>query len=109
MDTLAGFDAALLQRAGLHDFVDQVISIDEVEHRKPHREVYLHCAKKLGLERQRLAPVATHPWDVQGERGSGLIAGYVARDGATFPAAMEAPDFRGTTLVEVVAGLMDPA
>ncbi len=32
----------------------------------------------------------------------------VARDGATFPAAMEAPDLRGTTLVEVATGLIDP-
>ncbi len=100
--------SALLERAGLRHLVQQVISIDDIGHWKPHREVYLHCAKKLGLAPHQLALVAAHPWDVQGARRSGLIAGYVARDGAAFPAAMEAPDLRGTTLAEVVAGLIDP-
>jgi len=101
--------SALLERAGLRHLVQQVISIDDIGHWKPHREVYLHCAKRLSLEPHQLALVAAHPWDAQGARRSGLIAGYVARDGATFPAAMEAPDLRGTTLVEVFSGLIDPA
>lgn len=99
--------SALLERAGLRHLVRQVISIDEIGHWKPHREVYRHCAERLGVEPHRLALVAAHPWDIQGARRSGLIAGYVARDGVAFPAAMEAPDVRGVTLVEVVAGLIE--
>lgn len=59
-------------------------------------------------EPRRLSPVAALPSDIQGARLSGLIAGYVARDGVAFPAAMEAPDVWGTTLEDVVASLIEP-
>ena len=35
----------LLSRAGILEFVEKTISIDEVGHWKPHRDVYLHAAK----------------------------------------------------------------
>jgi 2-haloacid dehalogenase len=35
----------LLKRAGVDAFVERVISVDEVRHWKPRREVYLHAAK----------------------------------------------------------------
>lgn len=101
--------STLLERAGVRHLVDHVISIDDIGHWKPHRDVYLHCARELDLEPHRLALVAAHAWDVQGAKRSGLIAGYVARDGERFLSVMEAPDVQGTTLVEVVARLIDPA
>lgn len=97
--------SSLLERAGLRYLVEQVISIDDIGHWKPRPEVYRHCARVLDVEGHRLALIAAHPWDVQGARHGGLIAGYVARDGATFPSVMEAPHVQGRTLIEVVAGL----
>lgn len=99
--------SALLERAGARHFVDKVISIDEIEHWKPHPAPYLHCARTLEVEPDRLALVAAHPWDIQGAQRCGLITGYVARDGKNFVSVMEAPDVQGTTLAEVVAKLID--
>lgn len=101
--------SALLERAGLRHLVEQVISIDDIGCWKPRREVYHRCVRTLDLEPDRLALVAAHPWDVQGARRSGLIAGYVARDGKSYLSVMEPPDVQGRTLEEVVAMLIGPS
>lgn len=105
----AKITSGLLERAGLRDLVERVISIDDIRHWKPHPAVYHQCAKTLNVERHRLALIAVHPWDIQGARRSGLVTGFVARDGAAFPSVMGAPDVSGSTLGAVVAGLIGAA
>lgn len=94
--------ATLLERAGVRHLVEHVISIDEIGHWKPHRAVYESCTEKLGLQPEEVALVAAHPWDIQGAKQSGLMTGYVARDGATFPAVMKEPDVQGNSLTELI-------
>ena len=50
----------LLSRAGLSDFVEKTVSIDEVRHCKPLRHVYLHAARTVEVDPSRLALVAAH-------------------------------------------------
>jgi 2-haloacid dehalogenase len=102
----AAVTARLLERAGLSDYVERTISVEEVQRWKPRREVYIHCASQVGVEPRRLALVAAHPWDIQGARRAGLIAGYVGRNGKPFPSVMDPPHVSGATLVEVVQGLL---
>lgn len=102
----ASVTAKLLERAGVRDFVEETISVDEVERWKPRREVYLHCAARVGIDPTRLALIAAHAWDIQGAGRAGLVTGYVARDGATFPAVMDPPHVIGSTLVEVIGKLL---
>lgn len=96
---------ALLERAGLHHFVERTVTIDSVKHWKPRREVYLYCAETAGVDLQHLALVAAHPWDIQGARRAGLLTGYVTRDGRPYPAIMEEPHVVGATLLDVAEGL----
>ena len=96
----------LLDRAGIADLVERTVSIDEVEHWKPNRAVYLHCAKRAGVQPEELALVAAHGWDIHGAGRAGLITGFVARQNEPFPAVMQAPDVFGSTLTEVVDGLL---
>lgn len=96
----------LLERAGVRDLVERVISIEEVRRWKPHREVYLHAADSTGVEPRRLTLVAAHAWDVHGASRAGLGTGFVARQGKPFfPSLMDAPDVTGATLVEVARRL----
>lgn len=95
----------LLERAGLRDFVERTVSVDEVKRWKPRREVYLHCAGTLGIDPHRLALIAAHGWDIQGASRAGLITGYVARGAAMFPSIMDPPHVTGATLVEVAEKL----
>lgn len=105
----AGVTDTLLERAGLRDLVERIVSIDEVGHWKPRRDVYLHCASAAGVPRDRLALVAAHGWDIQGARRAGLLTGYVDRGGKPYPEIMEPPDVTGADLVETVQGLTGSA
>lgn len=95
----------LLERSGLRDFVERIVSVDEVKRWKPRREVYLHCAGTLGIAPHRLALIAAHGWDIHGARRAGLITGYVGRNAAPFPSMMDPPHVIGATLVEVAEKL----
>jgi 2-haloacid dehalogenase len=100
----------LLDRAHLLSFVEKTISIDEVRHWKPHREVYLHAARALGVEPARLALVAAHAWDVHGAKQAGLCGAWVKRQDKVYQAAMQPPDVQGSSLLaaaEVLLALPD--
>src|SRR5258708_31284104 len=94
----------LLARAGLQDFVERVISIDEVKRWKPNRAVYLHAAQAAGVAPARLALVAAHAWDVQGAKQAGLPPAWVKRPDAPIHAAMSQPQARGGALVGAGGG-----
>jgi len=96
----------LLDRAKLTPFVEKVVSIDEVRRWKPNREVYLHAARSIGVEPSRLALIAAHAWDVHGAKRAGLIGAWLKRQDKAYQAAMEAPDVRGDTLIEVADALI---
>lgn len=102
----AGTTDHLLRRAALHGFVERTISIDEVRHWKPRRDIYLHAAQVIGVAPGRLALVAAHAWDVAGAGAAGLTTGWVARKERLFNRAMGAPVVRGETLVDVVDALL---
>jgi 2-haloacid dehalogenase len=54
----------------------------------------------------RIALVAAHAWDTHGARQAGLLTGWVARTANPYPSIFTAPDITGSTLVEVVDGLL---
>lgn len=91
----------LLERARLNQFVERVVSIDEVRRWKPAREVYLHAAKAVGVAPGELALVAAHAWDVHGASRAGLVTGWVSRLEKKFLPGMNPPDVTGDTLTEV--------
>jgi 2-haloacid dehalogenase len=96
----------LLDRSRLAFFVEKVISIDEVRHWKPNREVYLHAARSVGVAPERLALIAAHAWDVHGAKQAGLCGAWVRRQDKAYHAAMQAPDVQGDTLIEVADALI---
>lgn len=96
----------LFRNAKLENFVERYISIDEVKHWKPSREVYLHAARMLNADPADVALVAAHDWDIQGANQAGLITGFVARKGQAFSAVMKKPDVTGGSLEEVVRKLL---
>ncbi len=89
----------LLRNADIRDFVEDVISVDELRLFKPRKEIYLHAAKRGGVSPNQMALIATHAWDIHGAKCAGLLAGFVAR-GQIFPSVMQGPDIVGETLVE---------
>jgi 2-haloacid dehalogenase len=98
--------AALLARAGLADLVDRNLSVDEVGRWKPAPEPYLWAAAQLGVDPNRLALVASHPWDCAGAQAAGLVSAWVNRSGIRWPAFFAPPTVTGPDLTDVVAQLV---
>lgn len=103
----AGNTEHLLSHAGVSDLVERTISIDEVGHWKPHREVYLHAARTAGVDPSALALVAAHAWDIHGAKRAGLLTGGVQRQDERFASTMSPPDVCGATLTEVIDRLIE--
>jgi 2-haloacid dehalogenase len=91
---------ALLERSGLIDLVQEVVSVDEVKLAKPRGEVYAHAAQKAGVDRAELALVAAHPWDINGAASAGLVTAYLAAD-RPYSRVMRKPDMEALTLPEI--------
>jgi 2-haloacid dehalogenase len=95
-----------LQRAGLADYVDQVITAEMAGIWKPAPAIYRAAADKLHTPLDRMALVAVHAWDCHGAKRANALAGWCARlegePGDVFTPA----DVSGRDLVEVVNGLL---
>jgi 2-haloacid dehalogenase len=98
--------SALLRRAGLEQYVDRVLSVDDVRRYKPAPAVYQHAARTCQVPPERVALVAAHAWDTHGAQAAGLVTGWVSRLEARFPSVFTAPDVTAGGLVEVVDGLL---
>lgn len=96
---------ALLSGAGLRDRFSRVVTTAEIGLSKPRREVYLGAAERAGIDPARLMLVATHPWDTNGAKAAGLMAGFVAR-GRPYPAILTPPDLRAESLAEIAEAII---
>ena len=97
----------LIERAGLSALVSRVLSVEDVGHWKPRPEPYRFAARQAGVQPERLAMVAVHPWDLHGAAVSGLVTGWVNRTGRSFPAVFNHPHLQAPSLDVVVTKLLD--
>ncbi len=72
----------ILERIGLADFFDAVVDGNQIEHSKPHPEVFLKAAAKLGLPPQSCLVVEDAHAGVQAAVGGGFACAAMgdARD-----------------------------
>ena len=97
---------SLLERAGLFDVVERVLSVDAAGRWKPHRDAYAYALRECGADAADAALVAVHPWDVHGARRAGLRGCWVDRDGVPYPPVLDPPDVQGPDLPAVAAALL---
>ena len=92
----------LLSRAGLSDFVEKTVSIDEVRHCKPHRDTQRERWKLILRDSLSLPHMTEH---TRSEAGRTAHRRCTASNSA-LPFGDVATDVKGGTLVEVVDGLL---
>lgn len=68
------FTEALLERMGIADFFDVVVSGDTTDHKKPHPEPILHACRWLGVEPARNLHIGDSLNDVLAARAAGCAA-----------------------------------
>lgn len=96
----------LLARAKVGEFIEQVISVDEVQLWKPRQEVYLHCASRCNVKPGMMMLVAAHGWDVHGANKAGMRTAFIRRHNQAFPDVMAAPELIANDLTDLVDQLL---
>jgi 2-haloacid dehalogenase len=89
--------------AGLTNYFDERMSIEDIKVYKPDLRAYAWALKKLAVKPEEALMVAAHGWDVAGAKAAGMQTAFVARPGkALYPLAPK-PDYVLTDLSELVS------
>ena len=70
-----------IKNAGLSEFFEALLSVEDVGKYKPHADVYRWAAGRVGADVSACLLVAAHGWDVAGAAWAGLQTAFVARPG----------------------------
>ena len=97
---------ALLEKAGMADQVERVLSVEDVKLSKPRPEVYLYAAEIAKVRPDEVMLVACHPWDVAGALSAGLRAGYISRERLYPNKIMAEPEIIGASLDDVSRAIL---
>ena len=71
--------SGLLEHAGIADYFDGVVSVDEVKTYKPSPSVYQHFVDSTGSDKNSAWLVSSNPFDVQGAVNFGMQAAWLHR------------------------------
>lgn len=69
------------KNAGLTDYFDERLSVEDVGKFKPFTETYDWAAKKMGVAPNEAMLIAAHGWDVAGALWAGWRAAFISRPG----------------------------
>jgi len=97
---------AQMTNAGLREYFEVCLSVDEVCRFKPAPEVYRMAAEKLGVAIHQIRLVAAHDWDVFGALKAGCMGAFIARGGRKYHRLYERPDIVGADLNEVAEQIL---
>jgi 2-haloacid dehalogenase len=95
-----------IENAGLHTFIQRVVSVEEVGRFKPDPATYRHVAQVMDLHVSRTMLISAHDWDVAGAMSAGASAAFVRRSGTLWGIPLETPDVTGTDLREIADQLI---
>lgn len=96
---------AQIYNAGLADYLERVISVDEVAVFKPEPGVYRRAAELMEVGIEEMMLVAAHDWDCAGAMSAGAGAIFVKRPGSHW-GLPTAPPARQVANIEELASLM---
>ncbi|MBU2929374.1 haloacid dehalogenase type II [Winogradskyella psychrotolerans] len=70
------------KNAGLLDYFEERLSIEDMGKFKPHTDAYDWAARKMGIQPKECLLVAAHGWDIAGAVWAGWRGAFVSRPGA---------------------------
>ena len=96
-----------LKYAGLTNYFEATLSVDDFKLYKPHTEVYKKTLSKLGVSPQESLMVAAHGWDIAGALAAGMQAGFIERKGQGLYPLAPPPQYIGKDLVVIAHAIID--
>jgi len=97
---------AQINHAGLSEYFDDIISVEETGSFKPDADVYRFAAKRMNRSIEDLRLIATHDWDTHGALSAGMLAAYIDRSGAPYHPLYRRPDVYAATMDDVVTQII---
>ena len=96
-----GLVTTQINNAGLNDYFDDIVSVEQTGSFKPDPRVYAFVAEQMNRPPQDLRLVAAHDWDTHGALSAGMQAVYVDRSGAPYHPLYRQPDIVARSMDEV--------
>lgn len=93
--------SAQISNAGLSDYFEALLTVDDVRAFKPSPEPYRMAARTLGVEIDQTRLIAAHDWDVFGALRAGCRAAFIARGGRPYHPLYDKPDVMAPDLAAV--------
>jgi 2-haloacid dehalogenase len=110
--TLTNGKAAMSERmfaeAGVLPLLEHRLDVEKPGLWKPHAAPYRYAAEVCGVELDRMALVAVHPWDIDGARRAGMLGYYLDRRRTPYPQAFLPPDLIAPDLESLADVLESP-
>jgi 2-haloacid dehalogenase len=82
----------LLTKAGLLDYFDRLLTVEDAQTWKPAPAAYAYAARACEVDAGRMMLVAAHPWDIHGAHRAGMRTGWISRQPGSYPEYFTAPD-----------------
>ena len=95
----------LLERAGLTDDFEQLLSVADGPAWKPAAGAYGRALEVCGVPAEEAMLVAVHPWDIDGAARAGLRTGWLRREAPGYPAYFLRPEVEVNDLEDLAATL----
>lgn len=92
---------AVMDAAGLNQYFEGFVSIDEIQVYKPSPRTYRHVAERLGRPIDEVRLVSSNPFDDIGAEAAGMRAAWVDRSGGPFCQLGRRPDIVVGSLTEL--------
>lgn len=99
----------LLERGGVRQHFEHVLSADDAPCWKPAPEAYAWASGVWGLPLERALMIAASPWDLHGAARAGMRTAWTDRHGAPWPGYARTPDLRVSGVRELAARLCGDA
>ena len=88
----------LLTKAGLLDYFDRLLTVEDAQAWKPAPAAYAYAARACEVDAGRMMLVAAHPWDIHGAHRAGMRTGWISRQPGSYPEYFAAPDIHAPGL-----------
>lgn len=94
------------ENAGLIDYFEERLSIEEIGKFKPHSDAYDWAARRMGLQPSECLLVAAHGWDIAGAIWAGWRAAFISRPGAQLYPLAPKPEINESDLALTTSKLI---
>jgi len=86
------------KNAGLLDYFEERLSIEDMGKFKPHTDAYDWAARKMGVQPNECMLVAAHGWDIAGALWAGWRGAFISRPGAQLYPLAPSPEINESDL-----------